>query len=314
MPSPLTAKSPGDLSLGEQVVLVISLGVPAAGLWYCFAKHLPVHVNDPWLNLCAHAALVLFPLIWAWLFYHAPVVFESSDADVDLGHPSYFSTLPAVWWEMFIMWATPVFGVIALGQALNAKYLQHPQELSTSPGRAIFIMAVIFWLGVFYNTILLSRSEPTTRVSHEGLRPGILRFFKWEDIHHISRHDNLYAIHHRVNPALPVTAFRIRTHELQAILERYLAEHGVRISNDTEPAYLMVRIAVVLGFAANLAADFWLQGHTSLSLPSVVLISFGIGIVLTLLLEKYRGVSKYGKYKPILKLDEVAAPANQQQL
>lgn len=294
------------MSIGEQVVAVIALGIPAAGLWYCFTRHQPVHVNDPWLNLCAHAALVLFPMVWAWLFYHTPVIYESSDVDVDLGHSSFLDTLPVAWWGMFMMWATPVFGIIAVGEALNTKYLQHPQDLSTSPVRAIFIMALLFWLGIFYNTMLTGRAEPTTRVSDEGLRTSILRFYKWEDIHHISRHDNLYAIYHRVNPALPASSFRIRTRELQAVLERYLSEHHVRISNDSEPAYLMVRIAVVLGFATNLAADFWLRLHTSLSLPWVVLISFGLGIVLTLLLEKYRGVSKFGKYKPIIKFDEEA--------
>lgn len=314
MPKPLTARSPGELSFGEQVVALISLGIPLAGLCYCLTKHREIHFDDPWLNQGVHAGLIGFPLVWLWLFHHRPVVYESSDADIDLGHSSYLSCLPANWWAMFIMWATPVFGVIALGEVWRTRYLPQPHDLSTSAGRAIFIMAVTFCLGAFYTTILLNRSAPTTRISNEGLRTGVLRFYKWEDIHHLSQHGNLYAIHHRANPALPATSFKLCLPGSQAILERHLSEHHIQISNHLEPAYLMVRIAVVIGFAANLLVDFWLRLNTSLSTTSVVLASFGIGIVLTILLEKYRGVAKYGKYKPTLQLDEAAAPGCNQHL
>jgi hypothetical protein len=102
---------------------------------------------------------------------------------------------------------------------------------------------------------------------------------------------------------LPATSFKIVNRESQVILERFLSEHHVQISNDVQPAYLLVKFAVVLGFAANLLIDFWLRLHTPLSFISTVLISFGVGIILTLLLEKYRGVSKFSKYKPVVELD-----------
>lgn len=304
MPTPLTAKNSGELSTGDQLLALISLGIPAAGLWYCFTKHREIHFDNPAWNLAAHAGLLVFPLLWLWLFYSKPVVYESSDSEIMLDRSSFFSCLRFSWWSMFMMWATPVFGVIAVGEAFHTRYLEDPQDLSTSPGKAIFIMAVIFCLGMFYATILLNRSDPATWISNEGMRTSILRFHKWEDIHHLTQRGNLYAIHHRVNPALPAASFRVRTPESQAILERHLMEHHVQISNASDPAYLLVQMAVILGFAANLAADFWLRWNTALPLTWMILISFSIGIVLTILLEKYRGVSKYGKYKPVINLDE----------
>ena len=312
MPNPLTARSPGQLSLLEQALLVIFIGIPGAGLWYCFTRHQQVHFDDPSLNLAAHGGLVVFPVIWAFLFNCKPVVYESSDADIVLGPSRFFNRLPANWWMMFIMWATPLFAAVTLALALNTEYLPHAAELSTSPGRAVVIMVVFFCLGAFYTTLLLNRSDIPPRISNEGLRTGILRFYKWADIHHVSKHGDLYALYHRVNPALPAASLKIGTQESRAILERFLAIYNVPISNDSEPAYLMVKIAVLLGFAVNMLVDCWLRLNTSLSLVSILLISFGIGIVMTILLEKYRGISKFGKYKPILELDDTAAADSSQ--
>jgi hypothetical protein len=50
----------------------------------------------------------------------------------------------------------------------------------------------------------------------------------------------------------------------------------------------------------KIAFSLWLRFNSSLSFPAVVLISFGLGIMMTIVLEKFRGVSKYGRYKPII--------------
>ncbi len=312
MPKPLTAKGASRFSPGAQIVAGISLGLPLLGLWYCFKWHHSIQFDDPRLNLAAHAGLVVFPLIWVGLMNYQPVVYESSDADIVLDRSSYISRLPVNWWMMLIMWATPVFALIAAGQALTAHYLPHPESLSTSPGKAVLIMVVVFCLGAFYATILLSRSEPATRISKEGLRTGILRFYEWKDIHHLSQHGCLYAIFHQTNPALPATSFRVRGRESQTILERHLSEHHIRIFNESEPAYQLTKVAVVLGFAANLAFGFWLRTHTSLPLAADILVSFGLGIAMTVALEKYRGVANFGKLRPVLKLTDEGASGNSQ--
>jgi hypothetical protein len=308
MPTPLTAKSIVRFSLTERVIAATSFGVPLAGLVYFLTvfflkKQETIHFDNPLLNLGAHASLIVCPLVWGWLINYKPVVYESSDADIVLGQSGFLDSLSANWWMMLIMWATPVFAWVALGQNLNARYLPHPEDLHTSFEKALLIMAVVFCLSGFYANILLGRSESTTRISDEGLRTSILYFYKWEDVHHLSQHGHVFSVYHRANSALPATSFKIVNRESQVILERFLSEHHVQISNDVQPAYLLVKFAVVLGFAANLLIDFWLRLHTPLSFISTVLISFGVGIILTLLLEKYRGVSKFSKYKPVVELD-----------
>jgi hypothetical protein len=72
------------------------------------------------------------------------------------------------------------------------------------------------------------------------------------------------------------------------------------VLNDPDPSLFIVKVAVVLGFLGNVAFSLWLRFNTSLSFLAVVLISFGLGIVMTIVLEKFRGVSKYGKHRPII--------------
>ena len=300
MPTPLIAKRPPTLSPAGQAVVAVFIGGPLVGLWYCLKQHQAIHFDDPWLNLGVHAALLVLPLIWLALIYYKPVVYESMDEETILGTSTFFDRWPVNWWMMFMMWATPVVALATLGHAFFTRYLVQPESLSTSPEKALAIMAMTVGLGMFYATILLGRSEPATWISDAGLRTGILRFHTWNDIDHMSQHGDLYAFYHRANPALPATGFKVRGREAQAILERYLSEHNIRMLNDPQPSFFLVKVAVVLGFFGNFVVSLWLRFNRSLSFLAVVLISFGLGIVMTIVLEKFRGVSKYGKYRPII--------------
>jgi hypothetical protein len=300
MPTPLTAKRLPALSPAEQAVAVVFIVGPLVAVWYCLKRHQAIHFDNPWLNLGVHAVLLVLPMIWVGLIYRKPVVYESRDEETILGTSTYFDRWPAGWWAMFMMWATPVVALAVLGHAFYTRYLPHPEILSTSPVNALVIMLVMTGLGMFYETILLSRSEPAIWISDAGLRTSILRFHEWKDIHHMSQHGDLYVFYHHVNPALPAFSFRLRDREAQAILERYLSQHNIRVLNDSDASFFVVKVAVVLGFFGNVAFSLWLRFNTSLSFLSVVLISFGLGIMMTIVLEKFRGVSKYGKYKPII--------------
>jgi hypothetical protein len=307
MPKPLLAKRLPELSMVEQVLLMIFVGLPALGLWYCWDHHRDIHFDNPWLNLGGHAALIVLPLIWVAFLFHKPVVYEAGDGETIVGTSTYFDRWPVNWWMMFMMWATPVFIFAALANAFLTRYLAHPENLSTPPGRALAVAVVMFGLGAFYATLLLGRSDPATWVSDAGLRTSILRFHTWQDIHHLSQSGDLYAFYHRVNPALPANAFKVRNREAQALLERHLSAHQIRVTNDSHPSFQLVKFGVIFGFLGNVAFSLWLRFNTSLSFLAVVLISFCGGIVLTALLERYRGVSKYGKFMPIIE------PANEAQ-
>jgi hypothetical protein len=205
---------------------------------------------------------------------------------------------------MLLVWPTAIFAVFALGYATFTDYLPHPENLSTTPLRGILIAAITLLLGMFYLALVLNRSSPRTLVSSEGLRTGILRFFEWSHIHHMRRDGDIYLIYHKVNPALPATCFKVTDKEARTVLESYITEQQVVVQKGENAILMWIKLAVLLGFFSNLAAAIWLWHVTSLSLLWIDLISLAIGIALTLLLEKYRGISKWSKYKPIVEMPE----------
>jgi len=299
MPEPLTIKRPAVLSRSRQFAVGVLVGGPLLGLWYAWRHHLDIRFDQPWLNLGAHAALIAFPLSWAFLMTSQPMQFERTPEEF-LGRSTFFDRLRMEWWTMFLMWPAPIFAVVDLGHAIVIKYLPHAADLSTTPARAAGVMAAAFLLGVFYATMLRGNSQPPTLVSPAGLRTGLIRFHQWEDIHHVSKHGDLYSIYHRVSPALPVTSFKLRNPESQTKFERYVAEHQIPVSNTADVFFTQIKISVVAGFILILYFCCWLRFNTSLSGLWIVLISYGIGIVLTLLLERIRGISKFGRYMPVI--------------
>jgi hypothetical protein len=300
MPTPLIAKRPPALSPVENILMAIFIGGPLVALWYCSKQHQVIHFDNPRLNLGVHAALFVMPLIWVALIFRKPVVYEANDGETLLGTTTCFARWPVNWWMMFMLLATPVVAGVVSGHAFYTRYLPHPETLSTSPGKALVFLVAGLLLGKFYETLLLGRSEPAAWISDAGLRTGVLRFLEWKDIHHLSQHGDLYAFYHCVKPAWPASSFKVRDREAQAVLERYLSKHNIRVLNDPDPSLFIVKVAVVLGFLGNVAFSLWLRFNTSLSFLAVVLISFGLGIVMTIVLEKFRGVSKYGKHRPII--------------
>lgn len=299
MPAPLTIKRPGIASKPMQFAVGVLVAGPLLGVWYAWRNNIDIHLNPPWLNFAAHAALVVVPLIWAFLISAPRVQFEQTEEEL-LGTSTFFDRLPMDWWTMFMMWPVPIFALVELIVACSTDYLAHPEDLSTSPTRALMIMALTLALGLFYATLLLGKSEPRTLVSNAGLRTDLIRFFEWDKIDHISRNGELYALYHQVNPKLPATCFRVRDPQLRAKLESYIAEHSIPVSNTTHPSFTLTKLGVICGFSLNLAFCFWLRFNTSLSALWIIPISFGFGIVQTLLLEKFRGLSKFGRYMPVI--------------
>lgn len=297
MAKPLTIKNPEVPARWKLNAIGILLSIPIFGIFYFWRRHSDIHFGQPWLNMLAHATLVVIPLLFAFLISAPRMRFEQTDEEY-LGNSSYFDTLPMDWWTMFMMWATPTFAALHVGDAFFMEYLKHPDALSTSPLRAVAILLVTFLLGLFYSTILTGNSEPQTLVSNAGIRPTLIRFFEWEMIHHISRRGELYSLYHRANPALPAASFRLRDPNSRATLERYIAEKQSPISNEITIQFICIQAGVLFGFALNLAISFWLRRNTTISVLWVLIISFAIATILTLAMERIRGVHKFGKHLP----------------
>ena len=307
MPSGLIIKRPKTGPALAQLVIGALTAGPLLGLWYLWDHHLDVHFDHPWVNLGAHAALIVIPLIWAALISFTPVKFEPTE-EIILGKTSFLDKFPFDWWTMLMLWPAAVVGTMAIGVALFTECLPHPEELSTSPLKALAIMVVTFCLGVFYGTMLLGNDEPRTLVSQAGLRTGMLRFFEWENIHHLSQRGDVCSIYHYINPRLPAASFKLHSPKARATLERFLSEHRVQVFNGSDPAFAGIRLGVVAGFLVNLLFALWLRLNSSLSILWIIVICFVVGVLLTLLLERMRGVSKHTKYKPVIEPETETRP------
>jgi hypothetical protein len=298
MPEPLIAKGSTDLSFAGQVVAFIALGVPLFAFWYFYDHGRVIHFANPWLNLAAHAALFIIPMTWVGLMFAKPVVYEAPGDNTIISKSHPLERLRHGWWAMFVLWATPVVAVVVVGHALLTRELAHPEILSTSLVKAVCIIAVVFCLGIFYSTMFSGKDQPGVWISGEGLRTSVARFHEWKNIHHMSRRGVVYELFNNANPAIPVSVFEVPEPENRALLERLLADHHIRIADDPSPLFTTVKIGVILGFISIIAFSLWLRFYLSFSFITVVLISFGIGIVLTLAFERIRGVPKFGYSKP----------------
>lgn len=277
----------------------ILIAGPLVALWYCWRHHVDLHADNRWLNLAIHGALILLPLLWALLICGQRIQFEETD-EISLGYSNAMEKWRKEWWMMFLMWPAPVFGAVVLIQNFFTRYLVHPEALSTSPGKALQFMAVLLGLGIFYWTLVLGRSENEPRLSTEGLRTSLLRFHRWDDLDHVSQHGDLYSVYHRANPGLPMVVIKVRDADKRALLERNLSEHHVRISDAGTPQLTQAKLGVAAGFIVILGCAFWLRWRTNISALGIVLITFGLGIVGTIIFERVRGIYKLAKYKPVI--------------
>src|SRR5438105_2446084 len=131
MPVPLTVKRPATASPARQLLIGVVVLGPLFLVWQMWNKHQEIHFENPWLNICAHAGLVVFPLVWAWVMVATPFQFKETDETV-LGTWSFFDTLSMSWWMWLMMWPAPVFGTIVLVHDFLTKDLTHPTNPSTS--------------------------------------------------------------------------------------------------------------------------------------------------------------------------------------
>jgi hypothetical protein len=298
MAEPLTIKRPEVAPMRFQVIAGILLLGPLAGLLYCVHTGRPVHTPNPLLNLTVYLSIFIIPLIWASFICYPRLQFKESD-EVVLGTCSTIQKFLYDWWMMFAMWAAPVFGLLAGTHWVLTYCLPHREDLSMSPAHAFLVMVVMLCLGLFYSTVLFGHNESKTRLAPEGLRMSLARFHAWTDIDHASEHDNVYVIYHRANPALPANVLKVSNEENRNLLLHAMAVHKIPVSNTVASQLIVVKVAVIVGFIILLAGAEWLHKHTALSNLWITVIIFGGGILFTLVLERYRGVQKYTKCKPI---------------
>jgi len=298
-PGPNVIKQPREAGLGWQIVVGVLFAVPAGAFIWCWHKFGLIHFENPALNLGAHAALILVPLAWCVVIYSSPMEFVES-GEILVGRGSFFKQFPVDWWMAILTLAAPLFAFLTLIAETHTKYLPNPDLLATSPMQALLVIAVSFGMGLYCCTVFTGSSEPRAMVSDAGFRNGMSVYHPWEDIAKVRRRGNLYVIYHRANPSLPATCFAIQDDKARAIMDRYLAEKNVVISGEDEAVYLWVRAGVLVLFLALMAGGYWVRVNTKISLAWLTLGIFLAGCGLTLWIERYRGVHRYKKLRPVI--------------
>jgi hypothetical protein len=295
MPSPLTIKRPDPAPAAIQLLIGAIFLLPLLALFYWWKQGKVIHFELPANNLIAHALIVIVPLIWAIMLWLEPFQ-TAAPRDTQLGETTYFGTLKVDWWMSLLLWSCPAFALGALAWRFATSYLPHPERLSTSPLVALGTMVLIFAIAAFYATTLFNHAQ--IRISNEGLRNGLLNFYEWENIHHISQRDDIYSIYHRTNPRLPATCFNLRGPEARELLCKHLAEFNIPLEPHPHAEARSVKTAVIAGFFLNVIISALVLRITRLDLRWMTAISLGFAIISTLILERIRGVRNYTKLKP----------------
>ncbi len=302
MADPLTIKQPGASSHFKQYVLLGTLFLPLIYLRYLKRNGGLIHFNSPALNIGVHALIVLLPFGIACAMMYKPFEFRDSDETI-LEPQTFWALLRYNWWMSLLLFSGPLFALLALLYEAPRLGVSGAAWM-TGPGSAFLSAALAFAFGIFFGTIFGGSSQ--TRLSTEGLRNGLVHFYEWERINHVSVENNVFGVYHRANPALPITYFKLKEAGNRRLLEKCLAEHEVWQTREPEPGLLPAKIAVLAATLLIIALGFWLYLTTAVDLRWLLLGVFAVSIGATMVLESVRGLSKVTKTKPLVELEGMA--------
>src|SRR5688572_2987349 len=148
MAGPLIIKKPEELGWLGLVAFVVFVMAPIGGFIWCWVEFGKIHFAQPGLNLAAHTLLILLPLVWVGMMSSTPMEFAETE-EIVLGRASFLRQFPVDWWNSLQTLAAPLFAAAMLGYEFFTRHLTHPDELATSPFKALAVMGVTFVLGLF---------------------------------------------------------------------------------------------------------------------------------------------------------------------
>jgi len=295
MPDPLTVKRPKPINN----VTAWILGVPLAFIVMWFFRLLDrredIHFENPWLNLAVHSALILVPILLSASMWLQGMEFAPTEETV-ICYSGYLNTFRTSWWTLLPVWPPGIFAAFILLRDLFTEYLPHPEVLTTSPLRGLMIVGATLGVSLLYTTTLFHRFG--VRISAAGIRPSLIRFLEWQNIHHVRPEGEIYSFYQRAQPNLPISFIPVRNGDSKAVLDRLLSEHNIPLSKPAGRVLMLTKVVVLAGFIVNLLLCFWLRFGMKLGLLPTIGISLAIGMIANLALDKFRGVGKLSKFSP----------------
>jgi hypothetical protein len=293
----LTVQQPKQAN--ELTAFLVALPIVLVGVWFYLLhkKEQDVHFEAGWLNLAVHAAFILVPIVVSIVMLVRPLAFAPTDEAL-LCYSSYPKTFRASWWMLMPIWPPGLFAAFVLLRDLVTEYAPHPDTLATSPPRALLIIAVTFVVSFLYSNMIVDRFG--LRVSAAGIRTSMVRFIEWQKFHHVTADGNIYGLYLNPKPAFPFTFIPVDDDESKALLQRLLSQHNIPTLNSGGAPLTAIKLASVAVCLLNLALCFWLRFGLHLGLMPIIGISFVVGTIANIALDRIRCVEMLPNNMPIV--------------
>lgn len=294
MPSPLNIKRPKEESLINQLLVCAVILSPFIFLFYLYRNGMSYHFDVPAINLLAHILFFLIPLIWVKIFYGTKLEF-SATGETLLDKQSTLMKLKHCWWMMLIICSPLFLCAIILVKEFRFLLTQGIPDFSSSPGSLLWSLLLLFALGIFYREAF--RSGYILTVSEGGVRPGLSSFCEWENIDHVVCHDNTFSIYHKACKYLPYSGFTLNT-DNKALFNDFLKKYNIVTKERNHPSLFLVQLSVIAVTSLIIVISLYIYNQAGTDIRWLVVGTFMLSIVATMLLEKIRGISKVSKLKP----------------
>lgn len=295
MASPLNLKRPKQASLSQELLVGLIILMPLIYLFYLYRKGSSYHFDDPAINLIAHVLFFFIPIVWIKILFGKKLEFNNQRDERPLDKQTILLKLKHTWWMMLMVWSPPILCTLIFAKQSRIWFTQGIPDFSSSPASLFWTLILIFCLGFFYLEAI--RSGYILNISENGIRTGISSFCEWENIDHIACQGDSFSIYHRACKYLPYTGFKLSA-DNQLILKAYLDKHKILTRDRHEPALLMVQLCVIAATFLIVVFATYLYEHTKTDFRWVIVGTFALSILATMVLERIRGISKVSKIKP----------------
>jgi hypothetical protein len=168
-------------------------------------------------------------------------------------------------------------------------------DFSSSPGSLFWSLLLLFALGVFYREAF--RSGYILTVSECGVRTGLSSFCEWENINHVVYQGNTFSIYHKACKCLPYSGFTLNN-DNKLLFKACLEKNNIVTKERHHPTLIVVKLSVITVTLLIIVINSYIYNQTKIDIRWLVVGTFVLGILATMLLEKIRGVSKVSKLKP----------------
>jgi hypothetical protein len=297
MPKPLVIKRPKPAPPAKQLAVLMMVGVPLGYLAFLYSTGRPLYFHNAYANLGAYALLVLLPGCFALSIGRQPLEYLAAD-EVMISGRRRVSGFRYTWWQSLLVRAGVLSAfALLLVQAVIAAL--HPEWLDpVSAGSAVMTMFVVALCTLWATTAF--GSTVVVRVSEEGVRLGTMTFLDWKDIVRAGERNGVIELFHRVNPYIPMAMFSPDDAAARSVFYTSIAQHQIRRSDETSARFLVLKLIVVVASVVIFLLGLTLYLTTPLDSRWIAVISVGLSIVATSLVERYRGISKLMTSKPQL--------------